>query len=291
MNILPHFVLLPSQKATASEQTTHWLDQAQVHQIIIMSRKITSHIISGRLFRCSSSIRNELLLRYFSSAPIESPPPHQPELEITKTRVLSSIAGDKHVEYARGWAWQHVLLSHRLHARRQVKQEYDQEENIVHEDDDCILLLEHAPVYTLGRGATEDHLTFLADSLGNAKILERLSRRNRGPDSARLSIDRRAVTEEILQLPIEEAVDMLSSRVKPVLAPNGVPIYRVDRGGEVTFHGPSQLVVYPLVDLKRPPYQSDLHWYLRMVEEVVIRILKHYDIESVRDSINTGMDG
>ena len=44
-----------------------------------------------------------------------------------------------------------------------------------------------------------------------------------------------------------------------------------------------------MFDLKREPYQADLHWYLRMVEEVIIRTLAHYDIEGNRDEINTGV--
>ena len=73
------------------------------------------------------------------------------------------------------------------------------------------------------------------------------------------------------------------------MALNGVPIYHVERGGEVTFHGPGQLVVYPLLDLRRPPYKQDLHWYLQMVEEVVIQTLLAYEIKGYRDDINTGV--
>jgi lipoate-protein ligase B len=68
-----------------------------------------------------------------------------------------------------------------------------------------------------------------------------------------------------------------------------VPIYRIERGGEVTHHGPGQLVVYPLLDLRRPPLEQDLHWYLRQVEQVVIDTLSEYDIHTVRDEINTGV--
>lgn len=75
----------------------------------------------------------------------------------------------------------------------------------------------------------------------------------------------------------------------PVMAPNNVPIYRVERGGEVTFHGPGQLVVYPQFDLRRLPFQQDLHWYLRMVEQVVILTLQEFGIEGYRDEINTGV--
>jgi lipoate-protein ligase B len=73
------------------------------------------------------------------------------------------------------------------------------------------------------------------------------------------------------------------------MALNGVPIYHVERGGEVTFHGPGQLVVYPLLDLRRPPYKQDLHWYLQMVEEVVIQTLLAYDIKGNCNDINTGV--
>jgi len=89
------------------------------------------------------------------------------------------------------------------------------------------------------------------------------------------------------------AVERLTKSISPVVAPNGVPVYRVDRGGEVTFHGPSQLVVYPMLDLKdggrSGAYQADLHWYLRMIEEVIIQTLKHYGIDGNRDEINTGV--
>ena len=75
---------------------------------------------------------------------------------------------------------------------------------------------------------------------------------------------------------------------KAVYAPNGVPIYRIERGGEVTYHGPGQLVVYPMLNLRKGPFKEDLHWYLRCVEEVIIRVLQEYSITGVRDGINTG---
>ncbi|KAF7829714.1 octanoyltransferase LIP2p, chloroplastic-like isoform X1 [Senna tora] len=48
-------------------------------------------------------------------------------------------------------------------------------------------------------------------------------------------------------------------------------IYRTERGGQVTYHGPGQLVMYPIMNLRN--YKMDLHWYLRTLEEVVIRVL------------------
>ncbi|CAL9217979.1 unnamed protein product [Arabidopsis halleri] len=48
-------------------------------------------------------------------------------------------------------------------------------------------------------------------------------------------------------------------------------VYRTERGGEVTYHGPGQLVMYPIINLRN--HKLDLHWYLRKLEEVVIRVL------------------
>ena len=49
------------------------------------------------------------------------------------------------------------------------------------------------------------------------------------------------------------------------------PLHRIDRGGEVTHHAPGQLVVYPVLDLRRR--RTDLHWYMRELEQVVIDVL------------------
>ena len=85
--------------------------------------------------------------------------------------------------------------------------------------EDVLLLVEHPPVVTLGRGT-------------------------------------RATS---LPLPPEE------------LARRGVEVFEVERGGDVTFHGPGQLVGYPILDLRR--HRADLHWYLRSLEDVLIQAL------------------
>lgn len=71
------------------------------------------------------------------------------------------------------------------------------------------------------------------------------------------------------------------------LASRGVELFEVERGGDVTFHGPGQLVGYPIIDLKR--HKLDLHWYLRSVEEGLIRTLSRYGISSERNTGYTGV--
>jgi lipoate-protein ligase B len=71
------------------------------------------------------------------------------------------------------------------------------------------------------------------------------------------------------------------------LEKRGVELFEVERGGDVTFHGPGQLVGYPIVDLKR--HKQDLHWYLRQVEEVLIRALAAFEIEARREPKYTGV--
>ncbi|XP_057517302.1 octanoyltransferase LIP2p, chloroplastic-like isoform X1 [Amaranthus tricolor] len=65
-------------------------------------------------------------------------------------------------------------------------------------------------------------------------------------------------------------------------------VIRTERGGEVTYHGPGQLVMYPIVNLRN--HNMDLHWYLRALEEVVIRVLfSTFSIEASRLEGFTGV--
>jgi lipoyl(octanoyl) transferase len=57
-------------------------------------------------------------------------------------------------------------------------------------------------------------------------------------------------------------------------------VHRIDRGGEVTYHCPGQIVGYPILNLRY--YQQDLHWYLRQLEEVIIRLLGVYGLKGYR---------
>jgi len=96
----------------------------------------------------------------------------------------------------------------------------------------AVLLLEHQPCYTLGRGA----------------------------DPAFLRFD-------------------------PANPPH--PLFRIDRGGEVTHHCPGQLVLYPVLNLQR--HGADLHLYLRALEQVVIDVLSSLELAGERSSGQTGV--
>ena len=72
-----------------------------------------------------------------------------------------------------------------------------------------------------------------------------------------------------------------------LLASRGVELHESERGGDVTFHGPGQLVGYPIVDLKR--HKQDLHWYLRQVEEALIVGLDDLGVVAARHAGLTGV--
>jgi lipoyl(octanoyl) transferase len=72
-----------------------------------------------------------------------------------------------------------------------------------------------------------------------------------------------------------------------LLASRGVELHEVERGGDVTFHGPGQVVGYPIIDLKR--HKQDLHWYLRQVEEALIRAIAPLGIVGERSAGFTGV--
>lgn len=74
---------------------------------------------------------------------------------------------------------------------------------------------------------------------------------------------------------------------KEFLAARGVELHEVERGGDVTFHGPGQLVGYPIIDLKR--HKQDLHWYLRQLEQAIISTLEKFGVAAERSTGFTGV--
>jgi lipoate-protein ligase B len=101
--------------------------------------------------------------------------------------------------------------------------------------DDLLLLVEHDPVVTLGRGTRQSSLPM--------------------PESA--------------------------------LRERGFEVVEVERGGDVTVHAPGQLVLYPILDLQQ--HRPDLHWYLRQLEETIIRGLESMGIVASRNPGRTGV--
>ena len=106
-----------------------------------------------------------------------------------------------------------------------------QKQRIAGNAQDTLILVEHEPVYTLGKNANKHHL--------------------------------------------------LQSRDK------SVEVHSIDRGGDVTFHGPGQLVGYPILDLRN--YKKSVSWYMRTLEELTIRVLKEFDIKGSRIKGLTGV--
>ena len=106
-----------------------------------------------------------------------------------------------------------------------------QKQRIAGNAQDTLILVEHEPVYTLGKNANRHHL--------------------------------------------------LQSRDK------SVEVHNIERGGDVTFHGPGQLVGYPILDLRN--YKKSVSWYMRTLEELTIRVLKEFDIKGNRIEGLTGV--
>ena len=78
-----------------------------------------------------------------------------------------------------------------------------------------------------------------------------------------------------------------SSHAAHLLESTGIEVFEVERGGDVTFHGPGQLVGYPILDLRS--YKQDLHWYLRTLEQALIEALAILDIPAERNPGFTGV--
>ena len=96
---------------------------------------------------------------------------------------------------------------------------------------DTLILVEHEPVYTLGKNANKEHL-----------------------------------------------LDKSNSRVK---------VYNVERGGDITFHGPGQLVGYPILNLNN--FKKNISWFMRTLENIIIECLNTYNIDAYQKKGLTGV--
>lgn len=103
------------------------------------------------------------------------------------------------------------------------------------------------------------------------------------------------ISEDILLLVEHEPVVTLGRGVRPGSLPltpaeleaRGLQVFEVERGGDVTFHGPGQLVGYPIIDLHK--HREDLHWYLRRLEAGLIQGLAAMGIEGSTAAGLTGV--
>lgn len=74
---------------------------------------------------------------------------------------------------------------------------------------------------------------------------------------------------------------------KDYLRENQISVYDIDRGGDITYHGPGQIVGYPIIDLNN--WFKDTHKYLRALEEVIIKTCSEYSLNCERNSKHTGV--
>ena len=103
------------------------------------------------------------------------------------------------------------------------------------------------------------------------------------------------IGEDLLLLVEHEPVVTLGRGSRPPSLPlppaelerRGIGVFEVERGGDVTFHGPGQLVGYPILDLR--DHREDLHWYLRHLEAALIEALGSLGIEAGRNAGLTGV--
>ncbi len=97
------------------------------------------------------------------------------------------------------------------------------------------------------------------------------------------------LTHDVLLLLEHDPVVTLGRTTQPghVVRPEGIDVVEVERGGDVTFHGPGQLVGYPILDLGG--HRRDLHWYLRTLEQALIDALGELRIPAERNPGLTGV--
>ncbi len=67
----------------------------------------------------------------------------------------------------------------------------------------------------------------------------------------------------------------------------GIEFYKINRGGDITYHGPGQTVMYPILDMEH--FFTDVHRYIRSLENIVIRTLAHFELEAFRNPKYTGV--
>ena len=77
------------------------------------------------------------------------------------------------------------------------------------------------------------------------------------------------------------------NKIAVELKQKGISFFKSNRGGDITFHGPEQIVGYPIIDLE--DFKADIRWYMRSLEEVIILTIANYGLKGVRSDGETGV--
>ena len=148
-----------------------------------------------------------------------------------KQKIIIEDLGIK--PYKEIWDYQEELLKKKVDLKKELHLHSDQTN--LYLNTHHLLLVEHYPVYTLGKNGKD------------ANVL---------------------ISEHFLKA-------------------KGIDFFRINRGGDITFHGPEQLVGYPILDLEK--FSPDIGKYLRDLENVIIKTIAHFGIKGERSTGETGV--
>lgn len=135
--------------------------------------------------------------------------------------------------YQPTWDYQESLLAKNT-AIKSLAREHNEDVKLTNTEHRFIMV-EHPPVFTLGKNGKREHV-----------------------------------------LVSEEQLEKL-----------GIEFFHINRGGDITYHGPQQIVGYPIIDLDK--FKTDLGWYLRSLEQVIIDTIAEYDLKGERSAGETGV--
>ncbi len=142
---------------------------------------------------------------------------------------------------------------------------------------------EHIKVINLGRIGYADALALQRDT--HEQLIASRADSSRNPAAMTVFLLEHDPPVVTVTRRVHAATHVLASDA--LLAQHGIERVETDRGGDVTYHGPGQLVVYPILDLAR--LQLKVHPYVRWLEQCIIDTLAHSNIDGLRDASATGV--